>query len=304
MRPVLALGVVCGLLAMGGCQKGAGDSSSDSSSNSVSDSITNSDSNPAGAPDGSNSKEKRRPLVFIDPGHGGGDEGAVGPSGVVEKDLVLSVAEHLRRQLTETGLVDAVIAREADQDLDLVRRPRMANAAEADVFVSLHMNWAEDARATGIETYYLDTATDEAAERLAVRENLNAEDLPTDLENILSDLRLTGNVAASRALAERVHRELVGGLEEFYGDGEVRDRGLRTALFAVLVRAEMPAVLVELCFLSNPEEERRARTRAYQEEAAQAIAGGVIGFLRDQGQLPPPDPLAGDGEGSAAGGRR
>jgi len=244
--------------------------------------------------------EKTRPLVFIDPGHGGLNGGAEGPSGAQEKTLVLSVSEHLRQALLDTGLVDVQLARETDQDLDLVRRPRMANAAGADVFVSLHMNWAESTQATGVETYYLDTATDEAAERLAWRENLNSEDMPTDLENILSDLRLAGNVEASRALALRVHQELVDGLDEFYGDGEVRDRGLRTALFAVLVRAEMPAVLVEVCFLSNAEEGQRARTRAFQEQAAQAMSDGIIGFLRDQGQLPPPDPLAGGGAAAEA----
>ncbi len=99
-------------------------------------------------------------------------------------------------------------------------------------------------------------------------------------------------MAASRALAGRVHGEIVDGLQDLYGDG-VRDRGIRTALFAVLVRAEMPAILVELCFLSNPAEERRARTRAFQVEAARAMSRGIIGFLRDQGELPPPDPLDG-----------
>jgi len=156
------------------------------------------------------------------------------------------------------------------------------------------MNWAASEDVTGIETYYLDTATDEAAERLAHRENLNAEDLPTDLEAILADLRLEGAVGDSRALATSVHGELLDELQEVYGERHVKDRGIRTALFAVLVRAQMPAVLVELCFLSNPDEERRARTRAYQEQVAQAIAAGVIGFLRDQGELPPPDPM-GDG---------
>jgi N-acetylmuramoyl-L-alanine amidase len=281
----LALVVVLAA-AGGGCKPGEADSV-----------VRHTDS--AGSPDRTEpSSKKTRPLVFIDPGHGAEDGGAVGPSGALEKDLVLSVARQLRDSLESGGLVDVALARDSDQELDLVRRPRMANAADADLFVSLHMNWAENPAATGIETYYLDTATDDAAERLAWRENLNTEDMPTDLENILSDLRLTGNVSASRALASRVHQELVDDLEEFYGDGEVRDRGLRTALFAVLVRAEMPAVLVELCFLSNRDEERRARTRAFQEEAAAAIAAGVIGFLRDQGELPPPDPLAGEGEGS------
>lgn len=234
---------------------------------------------------------KARPLVFIDAGHGGEDLGGVGVSGALEKDLVLSVCGHLRDALVDTGLVDVSMSRLSDEDVALVHRPRMANAADADLFVSVHMNWTASAKVSGIETYYLDTATDEAAERLAHRENLNDEDMPTDLEAIVADLRLTGNVAESRALARRVHAELLGGLGDFYGEDEGTDRGVRTALFAVLVRAQMPAVLVELCFLSNPEEERRARTRAFQQEAAGAMADGIIGFLRDQGSLPPPDPL-------------
>ncbi len=234
---------------------------------------------------------RTRPLVFIDAGHGGEDLGGVGVSGAVEKDLVLSVSEHLRDALAATELVDVEMSRLSDVDLALVRRPRIANAASADLFVSVHMNWAANATVSGIETYYLDTATDEAAERLAHRENLNDEDMPTDLEAIVADLRLAGNVSESRALARRVHAELLEGLGDFYGDDEGMDRGVRTALFAVLVRAQMPAVLVELCFLSNPEEEQRARTRAFQQEAAGAMADGIIGFLRDQGTLPPPDPL-------------
>lgn len=246
----------------------------------------------AGQEAGGADPARDRPLVFIDPGHGGAETGAAGVSGALEKDLVLAVALHTRQALEDTGLVDVLLSRDADVDVDLVRRPRMANAASADVFVSLHMNSAGSPRASGVETYYLNTATDEAADRLARRENLNVDDAPTDLEAILADLRLTGNVEASRGVADRVHRRLVDGQAEFYGDTVIRDRGLRTALFAVLVRAEMPAILVELCFLSNDDEERRARTRAYQEQAASAIAEGVIGFLRDQGRLPPPDPLA------------
>jgi len=192
-------------------------------------------------------------------------------------------------------LVDVQMSRRSDVDLALVRRPRMANAAAADLFISIHMNWTSTPRAAGIETYYLDTATDEAAERLAHRENLNDEDMPTDLEAIVADLRLAGNVAESRALSRRVHAELLEGLGDFYGDDEGMDRGVRTALFAVLVRAQMPAVLVELCFLSNPEEEQRARTRAFQLEAARAMADGIVGFLRDRGALPPPDPLDAEG---------
>ena len=240
---------------------------------------------------------RARPLVFIDAGHGGEETGGVGVSGAVEKDLVLSVSRHLRDALVESSWVDVQMSRDSDEEIALVRRPRMANAANADLFISLHMNWSTAEGASGIETYYLDAATDEAAERLAHRENLNDEDMPTELEAIVADLRLAGNVAESRALARRVHGELLDGLGEFYGDDEVMDRGVRTALFAVLVRAQMPAVLVELCFLSNSEEEQRARTRAFQQEAAQAMAEGIIGFLRDQGTVAPPDPLGDTGRG-------
>jgi len=242
-------------------------------------------------------EQRTKPLVFVDPGHGGAETGGVGVSGVQEKDLVLAVAGHLQRELEATGLVDVQLSRTGDGDVALVRRPRAANAAEAAVFVSLHMNWSSSPSVAGIESYYLDTATDEAAERLAHRENLNVEDMPTDLEAILADLQLEGAVGESRSLATRVHGELIDQLEDVYGEEQVEDRGIRTALFAVLVRAKMPAILIELCFLSNEEEERRARTRAYQEEVAGAIASGVIGFLRDQGELPPPDPL---GEGTTA----
>ncbi len=133
---------------------------------------------PARTPDGG---PRRRPLVFVDPGHGGEEAGAVGASGSREKDLVLSVARHLEDELVGTGLVDVELSRGVDEEVDLVHRPRRANVLDADVFISLHMNWVDDDRASGVETYYLNTATDEAAERLAHRENLNAGDTPGDL---------------------------------------------------------------------------------------------------------------------------
>ncbi len=277
--PALLLPALVVLLPLSCCGRSTG-VSPDPESESPADSITDP------------SEDRERPLVYLDPGHGGEESGATGGSGALEKDLVLAVALHVRDSLEETGLVDVELTRSTDEDVALVRRPRMANAAGADLFVSLHMNWVSNTRVRGLETYYLNTATDEAAERLARRENLNVEDAPTELEAIVADLRLTGNVEASRALADRLQRQLVDDLAEFYGDDSLNDRGVRTALFAVLVRAEMPAVLIELCFLSHAEEERRARTRAYQEQVALAIADGIIGFLRDRGSLPPPDPLA------------
>ncbi|MCK6527469.1 N-acetylmuramoyl-L-alanine amidase [Myxococcota bacterium] len=234
-------------------------------------------------------------IVVLDPGHGGTDEGAHGVSGVLEKDITLAIARQAADALGRTPGTKVLLTREDDRDVTLPDRAAFANARGADAFVSIHANSHADRRQGGVETYFLDTASDDAAARLAARENAAASAAGPlvpggegDVRRIVGDLRASGRALLSSHLAARVQRSLVDTLAAFYPPGTVRDRGARSALFYVLLGSDMPAVLVEVAYLTHPDEERRLRTRAYQAQVADALAGAVHGWLDEQERPGPP----------------
>jgi len=214
--------------------------------------------------------------VVVDAGHGGRDTGAIGRGGAREKDVALSIALRLREILTRAGL-EVVLTRARDVFVPLEERARLANAARGDLFVSIHCNSAPGRKLRGIETYTLNTASDRYSIRLAARENASSEKRISDLQFILADLATKANTEESIRLAGQVHSSLVGQLR--HRNQDVYDLGTKQALFYVLLGARMPAVLVETSFLSNPEEERRLASKAYQSDIAEAIASGVQDFL-------------------------
>jgi len=221
-------------------------------------------------------------LVVIDPGHGGQHQGAVGPGGDAEKDLTLRiarrVAEHCRKELHARIL----LTRENDRDVELQDRVELANKKHASLFLSIHLNSAaaRSARrvARGVETYFLSAdPSDASAAALAERENL---DQPVqhpshrgEVDLILNDLALNAAQADSSRLAYAVHQQLVA------ATGAV-DRGVHQAPFFVLTGARMPAVLLEVGFVSNPDEERQLSRAGYQERVAEAIVEGIREFRR------------------------
>jgi len=220
--------------------------------------------------------------VVVDAGHGGEDDGAAGVSGVLEKDVVLPFAKATARALREAGFT-VIETRTDDSTLTLDRRTELANASGAGVFVSIHANSAPSKSAQGVEIYSMDLASDEAAGRLAARENLahdlTGEAAERDSEDALvADLAMGARATSSRRLAETLQAEVVRTLNGFYGRKTVRDRGARTAPFWVLVDTEIPAVLVEVGYLTHEGEERRVRTRGYQELLAAAVVRGVEDF--------------------------
>lgn len=220
--------------------------------------------------------------IVLDAGHGGHDSGAAGVSGALEKEVTLGVARGCARELRKLGF-EVIETRVSDVAVRLERRSGSANAQGAGVFVSIHANSAASEGVAGIETYYMDLSSDEAASRLAERENRArsvAGDPSSDsVETMIADLRMGAYAKQSRALASKVHRQLVSGLREFYGDDRISDRGVRTAPFWVLLDSQMPAVLIELGYLTNPAEERRLRTHGYQRQAGQAIATAIAEFV-------------------------
>ncbi|HVE84008.1 MAG TPA: N-acetylmuramoyl-L-alanine amidase [Myxococcales bacterium] len=220
--------------------------------------------------------------VVIDAGHGGHDSGAIGPRGVQEKDVALAIAQKLGHILESQGL-EVVYTRAADAFLSLEKRAALANEARGDLFISIHCNSAAAGALRGVETYSLNIASDRYSIRLAARENSSSEKGISDLQFILADLATKANTEESSHLAQRVQGSLVGELSGKYSG--VVDLGTKQALFYVLLGAKMPAILVETSFVSNPEEEKRLDSAAYQADVANAIASGVGEYLGNRRKL-------------------
>jgi N-acetylmuramoyl-L-alanine amidase len=211
--------------------------------------------------------------VVLDPGHGGKDPGAIGAGGIAEKDIVLSIAKKLAAKLRKDLRVDVVLTRKDDRFVALEDRTALANVENADLFISLHMNASENTEAKGIETYYLDNTTDEAAIRLAARENSTSRRNISDLQFILSDMTQNMKLEDSITLAHRLQGSLVGAMAKTMDD--VRDLGVKKALFHVLVGARMPSVLVEMFFITNRSEGRAMSRESYQDAMVEALFEGI-----------------------------
>jgi N-acetylmuramoyl-L-alanine amidase len=216
--------------------------------------------------------------VVLDPGHGGMQEGALSPLGDTEKQLALEIARRVAQRLKRMG-GRVVLTRTGDIEVPLVNRAVVANAIRADLFISIHLNSmpsAEQRRThQGIETYFLSAdATDASAHAVAARENADRlagepELDPADpVSFILQDLEDAAALSGSSRLAYAIHEKLVAALG-------AEDRGVKQAPFYVLAGARMPAVLLEVGFISHAEESARLRTKEYQDRAADAIAAGV-----------------------------
>jgi N-acetylmuramoyl-L-alanine amidase len=214
--------------------------------------------------------------VVIDAGHGGKDPGAIGASGLIEKDVVLDIAKRLRDLMQQEPQWRVTLTRDSDVFIPLEERPAIANAKGADLFVSIHANAAERSDVYGIETYFLDLASDEQSMRLAARENATPLSKVSDLQHILRDLSMTSKGNESSLLAGSVQQALV----QAPGAGKNgRDLGVKHAPFLVLMGAEMPAILVETGFISHPGEERKLADSKYRAQAARAIFEGIRDYL-------------------------
>jgi N-acetylmuramoyl-L-alanine amidase len=169
--------------------------------------------------------------------------------------------------------IQVVLTRKDDRYVPLENRTAIANAEDADLFISLHMNASVNSEAKGIETYYLDNTTDEAALRLAARENGTSRKDVSDLQFILSDMTQNIKLEDSIALAHRLHNSAVGGMGKAIS--EVKDLGVKKALFYVLVGARMPSVLVEMFFITNPIEGRSMGQESTQDAMVEALMQGI-----------------------------
>jgi N-acetylmuramoyl-L-alanine amidase len=210
--------------------------------------------------------------VMIDPGHGGASVGTGTASGLIEKNLTLDIALRLRQILTERSFT-VLMTREEDRPIDLADRAALANRAGADIFVSIHLNWIEDRKARGVETYFLGPTDDPYLTQLAAAENRESGYSMADLRGILDGIYAGVREDNSRRLAQSVQSALFHSLRKL--TPEVSDRGVKAAPFIVLLSTGMPAILAEVSCLSNEEEARQLARPEYRQHIAEALADGI-----------------------------
>jgi len=215
--------------------------------------------------------------VVVDPGHGGKDPGAVGPSRVREKDVVLAIARKLQRVLEKELHLEVILTRGSDKFLPLEERTALANTQQADLFVSIHTNAHKVRSVHGVSTYILNVATDEEAARVAAFENAVSTKRISDLEKILNDLMLNSKINESSRLADAVQRGLTRQLPKKYS--KIKDLGVRQAPFYVLIGAQMPSIMVETAFITNNREEKRLANPAFQDAVVDGIVAGIRSYI-------------------------
>ena len=212
--------------------------------------------------------------IVIDPGHGGYDPGAQ-TGALTEAALVLDVARRLEARLTQTG-IEVVMTRRRDTYVPLHARTELANRVGADLFLSIHANAAGDRSVRGVETYYLDLATDPTAQILAARENASSPGGMHDLPQLVRSITTHNKLDESRAFAAMVQRNLIDAVRELHPGAQ--DLGVKQAPFIVLIGANMPSVLSEISFLSNREDASFLATDAYRDQIAEALFLSIVGY--------------------------
>jgi N-acetylmuramoyl-L-alanine amidase len=218
--------------------------------------------------------------VVIDPGHGGKDYGAPGYlKGVHEKQISLQIARKLAKKIkSELGL-EVILTRNRDRFLTLEERTAFANTKSADLFISIHTNASRDRRAYGIETYFLNLATDEEAIRVAAMENATSTKNISDLQKILYDLMQNAKINESSRLAAYVQSSTIRHLKN-KRYSRIKSKGVKQAPFYVLLGAQMPSILIETSFISNARECKRLVSPKFQERLAEGIVEGIRSYIK------------------------
>jgi N-acetylmuramoyl-L-alanine amidase len=215
--------------------------------------------------------------IVIDPGHGGHDTGTIGPHGLEEKDLVLEVGRRLGNLLQARMGAEVIYTRRDDTFIPLETRTGIANEQQADLFVSIHANSSRDADARGVETYYLNFTSSAEALEVAARENSVSDNAIHELQDLVKKIALKDKIEESREFAADVQRSLHSGLAA--KSPGIRDRGVKKAPFIVLIGANMPSILAEISFVSNPGDERRLRTAEYRQKIAESLYRGIAKYV-------------------------
>jgi N-acetylmuramoyl-L-alanine amidase len=214
--------------------------------------------------------------IVIDAGHGGHDSGTLGAGGIQEKDVVLDVALRLGRLLHDRLGAEIVYTRDDDTFIPLETRTAIANKAQADLFISVHANSSPDESARGVEVYYLNFTSDPDAMRVAARENAVSTESVHELSDLVKKIALKDKIDESKELASDVDASLYAGLER--GNPGLKDRGVKKAPFVVLIGANMPSILAEISFVTNPDDAAQLETEAYRERVAESLFRGVAKY--------------------------
>lgn len=222
--------------------------------------------------------------IVIDPGHGGHDTGTIGPTGLMEKDLCLDVALRLGKLIARSlPSAEIVYTRPDDRYVGLEQRTAIANNARADLFVSVHANSSDDTKVSGIETYYLNFNASPQAMEVAARENAAAQSSVHDLQDLVTKIARNEKIEESRDLAADIQESLAASMQ--IGNRPERNRGVRKAPFVVLVGADMPSVLAEISFISNPADEQWLKKPENRQRAADGLFHGIERYLRSVNSL-------------------
>jgi N-acetylmuramoyl-L-alanine amidase len=216
--------------------------------------------------------------IVIDPGHGGHDTGTIGPHGLLEKDLCLDVALRLGRMIEQKlPGAEVVYTRQDDTFIPLEERTRIANDAKADLFISIHANSSHDETARGVETYYLNFSTSDESMEVAARENAASQESLHDLQDIIKKIARNDKIEESKELAGDVQESLARKLEAT--SPAVKDRGVKQAPFVVLIGADMPSILAEISFVSNPTDEKLLKKTDQRQRIATGLYSGIASYL-------------------------
>jgi N-acetylmuramoyl-L-alanine amidase len=219
--------------------------------------------------------------IVIDPGHGGHDTGSVGPDGLMEKDLVLALARNLKEMLEEKLGAEVFLTRDSDRFIPLEERTAIANTHKADLFISIHANSSRTRSTSGIETYYLDFAKTDAEREIAARENAMTDNNVRDLEDLVKKIAQADKSIESREFAAIVQKRLYSGMRKTLP--KAKNRGVRSAPFIVLIGANMPSILAEVAFISNPKDERLLKKESTRESLVKALFEGIDGYMKTLG---------------------
>lgn len=219
--------------------------------------------------------------IVIDPGHGGHDTGTIGPNGFYEKDLVLDVSKRLGKLLEARLGAEVVFTRRDDTFIPLETRTSIANQEQADLFVSVHANSSHDPDARGVETYYLNFTSSPEALEVAARENAASDKSIHELQDLVKKIALKEKIEESREFAADVQQSLHTGLAA--KSPGIRDRGVKKAPFVVLIGANMPSILAEISFISNPGDEKHLRSPDYRQRIAESLYRGISRYVNGLG---------------------
>ncbi|MFQ6082655.1 MAG: N-acetylmuramoyl-L-alanine amidase [Candidatus Aminicenantia bacterium] len=221
--------------------------------------------------------------IVIDPGHGGKDPGAISRNKLVEKKIVLDIAQRVKNILKKNNNLEVILTRETDTYVPLEDRAVIANQKMADLFISIHANASSNYKAEGIESYFLNFTQDSHVIEVAARENATSRKNISQMENIIKKIVQNSKIEESRELARMIQSNLVRRLSSKYSN--IKDIGVKGGPFWVLIGVDMPAILVETSFLSNPREEKRLRSNDYRQRIAEGVCEGINQYIASLGKI-------------------